>query len=272
MILGICCDDNKLYCVEKRDNDSRNMQLSVHDISTFDHYVFRLLGKVQLECKSNVEVCHPRADRHSRRIYVPCVEDGVKMFRFEDKSLMTLGTLKCVKTASSIAVNSADTVFISDKHYITPAIYLVNVRTDTVIMMLEKSQLHPADYLAVTGKTVLAWHGLHKLMTYARDGSTPGQVLQTPEGLRSVTSITTDGQSNFLVTDAVSRSVFVLDDNTRIWHKIHTDNKILIDCDVHKSSVWLAGDSNHVYLMRSQSNPPIRPKWYQRKESGYEYI
>ena len=117
-------------------------------------------------------------------------------------------------------------MFVGDWH--TESVCLVNVSTDTVIRKLEgpaeavdypstdpviglvKKRL-PCD-ISLLGQTVLVCYGHNTLVTYRSDSPTSGRVLQTPEGLQRVRSITTDSySSSFLVTD--HHAVYVLSDN-----------------------------------------------------------
>ncbi len=230
-LYGLCCDDNRIYCVEQKGSP---YWLTVYDISESEDGSLSLIDKVELGVVS--VSCRPRVDS-SHRVYVPCGRSGIRVFRCQDGRLLPArDPLICVGNAVNVCVNTADTVFVCDTD--TWSVCLVNVSTDTVIWWPERpEQLRGYLYhVSVLGQTILVCYD-NTLVTYRSDSPTPGRVLQTPGGLGGVISITTDSHSsNFLVTD--EHAVYALSDNF-IWHRIYTADRLLQDCAVVQSQIWL---------------------------------
>ncbi len=112
--------------------------------------------------------------------------------------------------------------------------------------------------MSVLGETVLVSYGDNTLVAYLSDSPTPDQVLQTPEGLRYMSSITTDGHSSFLMTDSKT-GVYVLVRKGNLRHRIepdtstdHTDGLGLQDCAVVQSQLWLGLRLRSIAVMSSQ--------------------
>ncbi len=244
---GFCSDGNRLYCVEKRRNGN-TFWLTVYGIGTVEGGGLSLMDKEEVGDVS--WVCLPRIDS-SHRVYVPCGRFGVRIFRYQDCILLPAREpLRCVDNAMSICVNTADTVLVADAT--TESVCLVNVPTDTVIRRLGRPaqvQGYP-NYVSVRGQTVLVCYDENTLVTYRSDRLTLGQVLQPPEGLGTVSSITTDSHSSsFLITDYTG-SVFVLDDKL-LWHRIYTGGSGLHDCAVVQSQVWVGCDDRDIHVLTS---------------------
>lgn len=93
------------------------------------------------------------------------------------------------------------------------------------------------------------------LVIYRSDRPSRGQVLQTPEGLKNVSSITTDGHLSFIVTDEWNKSLYVLDRAGNLRHRIQpdtrTDSGSLQDCAVVQSQLCL-GYAGCITVMSSQ--------------------
>ncbi len=153
-----------------------------------------------------------------------------------------------MKSAISVAVNTADTVYVSD----LDSVCLVSVSSDRVIRRLERPAhvLGGARCVSVLEQRVLVCYNDKTLVTYYSHTPTSGQVLQTPESLGRVNGITTDNHcSSFLVT--ADRSVFVLDDKL-LWYRIHTGDRLTHDCSVVQSQLWLGYYNGHITVLTSQ--------------------
>ncbi len=252
-LCGLCYDDNKLYCVEcRQEEDTADMYwLTMYDIRHPGDGGFRLIDSVEVEGAE--WDCTPRVDLSSRRVYVPCRRSGVRIFCCEDDRLSARATLKCVGMACGVSVNTTDTVYVG---VAKESVYLVNVSTDSVIRQLDKPE-HLRDYtpyhVSVLGQTVLVCYGYKTLVTYSSDGH--GKVLQRPDGLSKVHSITTDGHSSFLVVDAPG-SVFVLDREGTLCHRIEPDTDTasgaLRDCALVQSQLWLGYWKGTIDVMSSR--------------------
>ncbi len=242
-LCGLCCDDSKLYCVERRLGTS---WLAVYDISSTGDGNLPLLDRVGV--RGADWDCHPRVDS-SHRVYVPCGRGGVRVFRWEGGRLLPARTpLVCVAKARILAVNAFDSLYVVGSDTIS----LVNVSTDAVIRQLDRPDQVGYDrpyYVSVLGETALVCYGDNTLVTYHSDNPSPGQVLQTPPGLGYVYSITTDGHSSFLVTD--SDSVFVLDATGDLRHRVQPGihSGPLYDCAVVQPHLWLGYYEGPIAMM-----------------------
>ncbi len=226
--------------------------LAVYDIITFGSRKY-----IHLSPLDKVEVgdvswnCRPRVDS-LHRVYVPCGTSGVKVFHCQDGHLIPArDPLRCVRNACSICVNTTDTVFVGD--WYTNSLYLVSVSTDTVIKRLEtptEGKGYPY-YVSVLGQRVLFCYADNTLVIYDSDSPTPFKVLKKPEGLKGVSSITSDSHSSsFLITN-FGGPVYVLDDKL-LWYRIYTGHHELHDCDVVESQLWLGYEQGDIDILTSQ--------------------
>ena len=226
--------------------------LTVYDISGDGGGTFTLLDSVEL---GNASIgCRPRVDG-KHRVYLPCRRAGVRRFRWEGDRLSAMDPLACVENARSPAVNTEDAVYVSD-YSASSSVCLVSVSTDTAIKQLgrpEQAGNATPYHVSVLGDTILICYGSNILVTYHSESPSAGEVLQTPEGLEWVFSITTDGYSSFLVTDYDS-GVYVLDTAGNLSHRIQpdTDNGYLQECAVVQSQLWLGYRWGATAVMSSQ--------------------
>ncbi len=182
-LLGLCCEGNKLYCVEQRlkDGDHGNW-LTAYDVSGAKDGSLSLLDKV--EVGELARGCLPRVDS-SHLVYVQCGWSGVYIFRCQGGRLLPVrDPLRCVRYARSICVNTADTVFVCD--WDTDSVCLVSVSSDRVIRRLERpAQIRGHPYhVSVLGQTVLVFYDYNNtLVTYRSNSPTPDHVLQALGGL-----------------------------------------------------------------------------------------
>ncbi len=227
---GLCIDDDKLYCVEERREESRGRySLCVYDIGPTTGTP-RILDSLDLAGVPQ----EPRVCRDTHLVYVPCWGRGVSIVRCDDHHLVTVKTLRCIKKVESVAVSSEDTLFACND---AKSVYAVNVTTDSVIREIVTPE-HVGGgprHVVVLGDTLLVGYGRNTLVMFRNDGTTNGQVVPTPKGLGSVRSLTTDGHTSFLVTGW--DSVFVLDDRL-LCHRIQ-HSMGLRDCAVIQSQLWL---------------------------------
>ncbi len=255
---GLCCYDGKLYTVEENTEDYK-IKLAMYDISGAGGANLILLDSVQLRGRGWQ---YPRVDQHGLGlVYVPCREAGTRIFRCEGSRLVSArDPLTCVERARSLAVYTEDTVYICDRTSNT--VCLVSVSTDTVVSRLEKPEQvggYTPDHVSVLGETILVCYGKNTLVAFHSDSPTLGQVLQTPEGLVDVSSISTDGHSRFLVTCHTPKSVYVLDISGDVQDIIQPnlsdlpDDVTLQDCAVAQSQLWVQYYWGHIVVMSPQS-------------------
>ncbi len=259
-VLGICCDDNKVYCVVGRhsyqtntDNfdDGGHIRYSLRVYREEDDGL-KLLDRTELEVEDLFISCCPRVD-NLHRVYVPC-SPGVRIFRCRFAHLQEdRDPLKCVPRAVSVAVNTVDTLFVCDKG--TKSVCLVSVSADRVIRRLETpAQLgrYTPEQVAVLGATVLVCYSVNTLVIYRTDSPSPGQRLTIADGPIEVSSITTDGHSSFLVMDWRVRKVFVLDNEGKLRCRIPVLAGWLQDCAVSQSQLWVGCRGGSIDVMSSQ--------------------
>ena len=260
-VKGLCYDDNKMYCVEygwKAFGGGVFDWLTVYDIRESEDGNLNLLDNVNLMRGNVLYVPCPRPCVDSlHRVYVPCGPPGIKVFHYQDGRLLPAREpLRCVKSVSIICPNTSDTVFVYDEN--TRSIYLVSVSTDTVIRKLQEPA-HEWDSphnMSVLGQTLIVQYhdydrSLDTLVTYHSDRLTLTQVLQTPEGLPRVKSITTDRDSSSILVVA-GHFVFAVDDKF-LWHRIYRHANTLRDCAVVQSQLWLVDyESNEIVVLSSQ--------------------
>ncbi len=111
-------------------------------------------------------------------------------------------------------------------------------------------------HLALLGETVLvSWDvgGTIKLYLYQRRNSAYSKAIPSPTGLESVSSMTTDNHSRFLICDRSSRRVYVLD------HGGHLTNVIPVpggkepqDCAVVEGQLWVGCSSGDIMVLSSE--------------------
>lgn len=233
--------------MEERGGKER-YSLCVYDTGAKNHQ-WRLLDKVVVDLVSPLS-CRPRVDHMTHHVYVPCLEEGVCVFQLENGRLVTVKKLLCVISAHTVAVHSSSSIFVGDRY--NGSVFLVDTTLDTVIRKLSTPK--PAEglrpyHMSAVGATLLVNYDRKILVLYRNDELTSAQVLQTPNGLRKVSSVTSHGKSNFLVSDFHTAAVFVLDDK-RLCHTFNTatDSKIW-DCASVKSEVWFACYSGSIISM-----------------------
>ncbi len=104
--------------------------------------------------------------------------------------------------------------------------------------------------MSVLGETVLVCY-IDALVTYHRDSLEVAQVLKTLWGLWRIVSTTADSMtSSFLIT-TMDNSVYVLNDEGNLRHKIDLKEKCM-DCAVVESELWVGYDRGHISVMTSQ--------------------
>ncbi len=249
---GLCCVDNKLYCVQIREK-ALNARLCLYQIGA---EIMTLLDNAEVE-GVYLTRCQPEVDRQTHRVYVPSSLRGVSVFSCEDSLLRKVKMLTCVKFAASVAVKSSDYVFVIDWN--SKSVCLVHVSKNSIIMKLQApTQMKDIEpiHLTAMGSTLLVQFGDNCLVLYRNDDPHPTRVLQSPEA--RVISITTDCHSSFLATDNRSRSVFVLDDKGKLRHRIHADwERDLVGCAVVQEQLWLGYKGNTIDILASQGHHDI---------------
>ena len=221
-----------------------------HGLSLLDDVeLWADLGIVYAKCRQ------PRVDGLSHYVYVPCGIAGIQIFSCEDNGLMKVLTLTCVPCPTNVAVVSKHRLAVCDRD--SGCVCLVNVATDNVITSLHgpthcQVKHGAAVHLSVLGETGLLCYGENTLVTFkcGSDSLIPGEVLQPRQEHRTVTSITTDGVSSFVITDWFG-SLFVLNDKL-LSHKIDPSISRSKDCAVVQSELWVVDHSGVITVLKSQ--------------------
>ncbi len=243
----MCYYSGRLYTVEWRREDESD-RLAVYSVS--DQHTVTLLDTLDLEG----DAYHPRVDRQSGRVYIPCESRGVCVVRYDGSKLVPVTTLRCVGDAYSLAVVSTDTLYVSD--YSSDTVCLVDVTQDRVTHRLQPPQevsgVTP-DSLAVLGDTVLMVYYSKNLVIYRHGVPTPGKVIPRPQGLKNVHGLTTDHHSSFLLCDQLSRSVHVLDVSGNLTHTIPIPgHSTPLYCTVVGGQLWVGCENGDIIVMSSQ--------------------
>lgn len=249
----MCYLSGMLYSTERRwEAGSARYRLAVNSVSDWD--TLALLDTLDLHLQDAYR--QPRVDRQTGRIYIPCMSRGVRVVRYDGIKLIPVTTLRCVWEAASLAVVSSDTLYVSDWDIDTVSVCLVDVLQDKVITRLQAPKEvsdRRAGHIAVLADTVLVDYGGKNLVTYRHGVPTRGKMLPQPQGLRSVTALTTDHHSSFLLTDVVSRSVYVLDISGNLTYTIPLPgNRWPLDCTVVGRQLWVGCRNGDITVMSSQ--------------------
>ena len=121
---------------------------------------------------------------------MPCrgSEYGVRIYRCVGRQLVEDWVLRCVTYVSSLAIYSSELLVAIP--WLEP-ICLVDVTKDVVIRYLfgPVEVTTAPKFVSVLGNTALVCFGDNTLVTIPIDSHTPGQVIPTPDGLRTVYSI-----------------------------------------------------------------------------------
>ncbi len=96
-------------------------------------------------------------------------------------------------------------------------------------------------------------YGDDDLVTYQHGVPTYGKVLPRPQGLRSVTALTTDNHSSFLLVDDDSHIVYVLDISDNLIYTIPIPgDRWPQDCTVVGGQLWVGCYNGNIIVMSSQ--------------------
>ena len=248
-VLGMCYHSGRLYTVERHGKDRSAVTLAVYGVS--DQETVTLLDTLDLEGLAR----DPRVDRQSGRVYIPCLDLGVCVVRYDGSKLLPDTTLRCVGDADSLAVVSTDTLYVGDR--VSYTVCLVDVTQDRVTARLQPPREVSGETvyrIAVLGDTVLVVYKFsNNLVIYRHGVPTPGKVIPRPQGLENVNALTTDHHSSFLLCDDESRSVYVLDISGNHTHTIlMPGDGTPWDCTVVGGQLWVGSNTRDIIVMSSQ--------------------
>ena len=83
-LYGLCHSEGRLYVVERREeSDTYSWSLTVHSVQSDSGHITRLDTLTGLWESDWLLSLRPRVDRHSRRVFVPCLGSGVIVARLD---------------------------------------------------------------------------------------------------------------------------------------------------------------------------------------------
>ncbi len=249
-VVGMCYHSGRLYTVE-RPGEDRSCRLAVYSVTGQD--TVTLLDTLDLEGDAD----DLRADHQNGQVYIPCTSSGVCVVRYDGSKLVPVTTLRCVRYAHSLAVVSADTLYVCDWN--SKTVCLVDVTQDRVTARLQPPQEvrdEGPHKIAVLGDTILVRYGRtdNLVMVIYRHGvSTSGKLISRLQGLQTVNALPTDHHSSFLLCDMYSKSVYVLDISGNLTHTVPIPGDMEVyDCTVVGGQLWVGGNTRDIIVMSSQ--------------------
>ncbi len=196
----------------------------------------------------------PRVDGHSQQVYIPRGGYRVSVVSWEDSRLAPQRSLECVGDCYSVGVLSPHILLACDQT--SGSVSVVSMRDDTVTALLKKpealSDNKPWD-TAVLGHSVLVMYKGFNLVVYENGVSSPGAMVTRPAGLQSVSSMSSDGVSRFLVCDGKSNAVFTLDVSGKLCDKINVATSSEVwGCTVVDGKLWVGCEDGDIVVMSPQ--------------------
>ena len=242
---GLCYHDSRLYAVEWK---QRSYSLVMYQVARGELIVLETL-------ELQGEAGHPRIDPRTQRIFIPCGPSrGVSVVGYDGRSLVAHFMLTSVGRCEGIAVTSPNSLSACD--WDSKSVSIVNVKSDTESggLSTPRQVKNSIPYrTAVLGDSILVVYTGPKLVLYKTGITSPGTVVTNPVGLQSVSSITTDGVSRFLLCDWKSRAVFVLDVRGVASYKINvntdTEDGYVRDCTVGDKQLWVGCRDGDIVVM-----------------------
>ncbi len=230
------------------EDGSYRRRLAVYNVNIQD--TMTLLDTLDLE----VDARKPHIDCQTGQVYIPCTSSGVCVVRYDGSKLVPVTTLRCVGNAAILAVASTDILYVSD--WDSKTVCLVDVTQDRVTARLQprwEVRDDKPNHMAVLGDTVLVVYGGPSLVIYRQGVRTPGNLLPQTWGLWSVSDLTTDHHSSFLLCDGDSHSVYVLDISGNHTHTIPiSGDRRPVDCTVVGRQLWVRCENGNILVMSSK--------------------
>ena len=254
---GLCYNENCLYVVEgRREKSGRySCSLTVHTVQSDSGHITRLDSLTGLGESHWPLYMHPRVDRYSRRVFVPCRDSGVIVARLDGDRLVRERTLTCVRYANSVDVMSPDTVYVGD----SDNVHVVSITDNRIISTLDKPDTvrgEGPNSFSVLGDSVMVGYGISDptLVLYRHGSPAPVRVIPRPGGLDNVTAVSTDCRSNYVLTDYKTRSMLIIDAGGNLQHTVNipdTDSGP-VDCAVVNRQLWMGCQNGDIVILSSQ--------------------
>ncbi len=254
-LAGLCYSHDCLYVGEERDVESgrHNYSLAVYQVHR-DSGDITLLDRLELgEGDQVLWYIHPRADRHSRRVFVPCRDIGVTVARLDGDRLVREMTLTSVKHPESVDVMSPDTVYVGDWH--SDSVHAVDVKNDKITLTLTKPDTvkRLPWRLKVLGDSVIVCYGYDTLVVYHHGSPAPVRVIPCPGGLQFVSAVNCHSQDHLMLTDWKVKSVFVIGLSGDLRHTVNINpDSHPVDCVVVTRQLWVGCLNGDIIIMSSQ--------------------
>ncbi len=256
---GLCYSEGRLFVAEWQQVESGRARysLAVYQVHR-DSGDLTLLDRMELWTGGlswSVSMC-PRVDRHIQRVFVPSADSGVTVAHLDNDRLVRGRTLTCVRVARSVDVMSPDIVYVVDGS--SRSVCVVDVRDDKIVSTLEKPETVNNELprsLAVLSDSVMVSYGAsdHTLVVYSHASPTPVRVIPRPGRLQEVIAASTDWQSNFLLTEYKTKSVFVMDTSGNVHHTVNIDtDRWPRDCAVVNRQLWVGCLNGDIIIMSSE--------------------
>ncbi len=232
--------------------------------------IMRKLDRFLMQTYSPEARLVPHVDTCTHLVYVPCCGSGIQVLRRNDNDrLVTVRTLTCVTNVLCLCLYTNDTVLVGDAT--NKLVCLVHGTMNRVIRKVpppEDLGATPPRCISTMKEQILVCYDRSNLVIYCNNGFTPGRVIKPPDGLGTVSSITTDRCSVFLL--ASGNSIFVLDYRGKLRHIIDVDagSQQLINCAVAQSELWLFYEEEFTAFTTVTVMTSAKGSWKHRHEPG----
>ncbi len=249
---GMCYFSGRLFATEWRKEAGSN-RLAVYSVTNgYTWYTAKLLHTLDLDLDGEASLL--RVDHQSGWVYIPCNNHGVCVVKYDGSKLVPLTTLRCVENAKRLlTVVSPGTLYVFD--WANDAVCLVDFIQDKVTAKLQAPLEVRGErpcHIAALADTVLVVYEGPMLVTYQHGVPTSGTVLSNPHGLLSVSGLTTDHHSSFLLLEPRPTTVYVLDISGSLSRTIAIPGYgSPLDCAVVGGQLWIGYDNGDIIVMSS---------------------
>ncbi len=245
-LCGLCYYNQRLFTVECGIADRRlTSRLCMYQVTGQGLTLLDTVGVKKFSI-------YPRVDSRSQQVYMACNgSPGVSVVSWEGNRLTRERVLECVGVCYSVGVMSPDTLCACDRN--SRSVSVVRATDDTVTATLRKPgevMFEKPGFAAVLGDSVLVLYGGPQLVLYENGVSSPGTMLEWPEGLLEFRSMSSDGASKFFVCE--SEAVFILDVKRMLCNVVNINNDHAIDCTVVDETLWVGCVDGDVVIMSPQ--------------------
>ncbi len=240
-VIQMCFSNGLFYAFQKTYNRPRavfgdvRLQRTTYWITVYSGVKENNLVQLDARGFRSTHLGKPSVDHYIGQVYIPAIGNGVNVVRYDGTRLLKHPTLKCVPGASAVAVVSREALYVCDS--VNGTVCLVDIKKDRVTARLDAPlEIHGdgrcPHHIAVVGDTILVSYPGPNLVIYRHGISARGKMVPRPQGLTSVSALSTDNRKCFLVTDLPSSTVFVLDLSGKLIRAIRLPVNDAVDCTV----------------------------------------